>query len=394
MIVGPPDSRIRSETGGCLTKHNVRRTGMRLVIWMAALFGLILAMPGGWAQQPTAIPVGTVSAELRPITKAVEFVGRVEAMEKVEIRARVTGFLQDVLFKEGETVKQGDVLYRIEPESFQAAVQQAQGALYEAQGKYANATAQRARTEELVKTATASRALLDERVANEKEAQGQVVAADANLKTATVNLGYTEITAPISGEIGRTKLTKGNVVGPDSGPLTVIVSRDPMYVTFPVSQRVFLNLHDRSKSLQEALGVRIRFSDGTTYDQVGQINFIDVTVDRATDSVTVRATMPNPNGALIDGQLVRVSVEATKPEDKVLVPQSALIVDQQGPYVFIVVDGKAVVARVKLGGESGPYSIVNDGLKGGEQVVVQGMESLRPGSPVVASPAPPPLTGG
>jgi membrane fusion protein (multidrug efflux system) len=104
--------------------------------------------------------------------------------------------------------------------------------------------------------------------------------------------------------------------------------------------------------------------------------------------------MPNPNGSLIDGQLVRVSVEADKPVDKVLVPQSALIVDQQGTYVFVVADGKAAVARVKLGGESGPYSIVEDGLKGGEQVVVQGMESLRPGSPVVATPAQPPLTGG
>ena len=366
---------------------------MRLLLCIATLFGLVVGMPLGQAQQPATIPVGTVAAELRPITKATEFVGRVEAIERVEVRARVTGFLRDILFKEGETVKEGDVLYRIEPESFQAAVQQAQGALYESQGKYANATAQRARTEELVKTATASRALLDERVGNEKEAQGQVVTADANLKTATVNLGYTDIIAPISGEVGRTKLTKGNVVGPDSGPLTIIVSRDPMYVTFPVSQRVFLNLHDRSEKAKESLGVRIRFSDGTIYDQPGRINFIDVTVDRATDSVTVRAAMPNPNGALIDGQLVRVSVETDKPEEKVLVPQSALIVDQQGPYVFIAVDGKAAIARVKLGGESGAYAIVSDGLKGGEQIVVQGMESLRSGSPVLATPAPPPPSG-
>ncbi len=369
---------------------------MRHLIGVATLFCLVVGTPNGWAQQPTAIPVGTVAAELRPITKTTEFVGRVDAIERVEIRARVTGFLQDILFKEGATVKKGDVLYRIEPESFQAAVQQAQGALYEAQGKYANATAQRARTEELVKTATASRALLDERVANEKEAQGQVVTADANLKTATVNVGYTEITAPITGEIGRTKVTIGNVVGPDTGPLTVIVSRDPMYVTFPVSQREFLNVEQQAerKNRQEALAVRIRFSDGSTYDQTGRINFVDVTVDRATDTVIVRATMPNPNGTLIDGQLVRVSVEADKPEEKVLVPQSALIVDQQGTYVFLVVDGKAAVRRVKLGGESGAYMIVDDGLKGGEQVVVQGMESLRPGSPVVASPAPPPLSGG
>ena len=167
-------------------------------------------------------------------------------------------------------------------------------------------------------------------------------------------------------------------------------------MTFPVSQREFLKVQeqDERKKREQALGVRIRFSDGSTYDQTGRINFVDVTVDRATDTVLVRATMPNPNGTLIDGQLVRVSVEADKPVEKVLVPQSALIVDQQGTYVFVVADGKAAVARVKLGGESGPYAIVDDGLKGGEQVVVQGMESLRPGSPVIASPAQPPLTGG
>ena len=130
------------------------------------------------------------------------------------------------------------------------------------------------------------------------------------------------------------------------------------------------------------------------YDQTGRINFVDVTVDRATDTVLVRATLPNPNGALIDGQLVRVSVEADKPEEKVLVPQSALVVDQQGTYVFLVLDGKATIARVKLGGESGSFAIVDDGLKGGEQVVVQGMESLRPGVAVVASPASSALTGG
>jgi membrane fusion protein, multidrug efflux system len=168
-----------------------------------------------------------------------------------------------------------------------------------------------------------------------------------------------------------------------------------MYVTFPVSQREFLKVQEQEarKAREQVLGVRIRFSDGSTYDQTGRINFVDVTVDRATDTVLVRATMPNPNGALIDGQLVRVSVEADKPEEKVLVPQSALIVDQRGTYVFVVVDGKATVTRVKLGGESGPYVIVDDGLKGGEQVVVQGMESLRPGSAVVASPAPAPLSG-
>src|SRR4051812_28947318 len=260
------------------------------------------------AQQQTVIPVGTLLAERRPITRAAEFVGRVEAMARVEIRARVSGFLEDVLFREGDVVKVGAVLYRIEPDTFQAAVQQAQGTVLQAQSKLANAAVQRGRTQELVRTDAAARALLDERVANEKGAQGDVVIADANLKTANVNLGYTEITAPISGEIGRTKITKGNVVGPDGGPLTVIVSRDPMYVTFPVSQREFLKVQDERKAREQALTVRIRFSDGSTYDQAGRINFVDVTVDRSTDTVVVRAIFPNPQGRLIDGQLVRVSV--------------------------------------------------------------------------------------
>jgi membrane fusion protein (multidrug efflux system) len=354
---------------------------------------LIAAGASAAAQQPTNIPVGTVAAELRPITQTTDFVGRVEAPEKVEVRARITGFLQEVLFKEGEIVKAGDVLYRIEPETFQAAVQQAQGALLQAQGDLANATAQLARTEELVKTDTQSRALLDQRTAAQKTAQGAAIIADANLKTANVNLGYTVITAPITGEVGRSKLTKGNVVSPDSGPLTEIVSRDPMYVTFPVSQRVFLDV-ERRQGQEQALAVRIRFSDGSVYDQTGKINFVDVTVNQSTDTILVRATFPNPQGKLINGQLVRVLVESDKPQEKLLIPQSALIADQQGIYVFVVEDGKAAIRRVKPGGQTGAYAIVDDGLKAGDQVIVQGMETLRAGTPVLATPAPPPPAGG
>jgi membrane fusion protein (multidrug efflux system) len=368
---------------------------MRLSVFGAAIILALAIDPSARAQQPAAVPVGTVAAELRPVTQAAEFVGRVEAVDRVDVRARVTGYLQKVLFTEGQMVKQGDPLYQIEPDSFQAAVQQAQGAVYQAQGEFANASAQRARNEELVKTQAAARAELDRNIAAEKSAQGKVVIADANLKTASVNLGYTIITSPINGEIGRSAVTVGNVVGPDTGTLTTIVSRDPMYVTFPVSQREFLKVQqdekigqeDDQRKAREALAVQIRFSDGSLYDQTGKINFVDVTVDRATDTVTVRATVANPKGKLIDGQLVRVAVSTEKPEDKVLVPQAALLVDQQGPYVFVVVDGKATVQRVKLGGDSGVNAIIDSGLKGGEQVVVQGTESLRPGAAVVASPA-------
>src|SRR5690348_12678713 len=243
----------------------------RLLLCVALLFCVITYPYQGWAQQTSAVPVATLAAEVRPITRATDFVGRVEAMEHVDVRARVTGVLQQVLFKEGDLVKEGDVLFRIEPDTFDAAVLQARGALLGAQGQYANATAQRARSQELVKTDAAARAELDKRVAAEKIAQGDVVTANANLRTAEINLGYTQITAPISGEIGRSKFTKGNVVGPDSGPLTEIVSRDPMYVTFPVSQREFLKVEEEEERRKrgQALTVRVRFSDGSTYGQVG-----------------------------------------------------------------------------------------------------------------------------
>ncbi len=329
-------------------------------------------------------------ANKRPVAGSAEFVGRVEAVERVDIRARITGFIQSVDFKEGDTVKEGQVLYRIERDTFEAAVQQARGDLLKAQAEFSNATAQRTRTQELVKTSAAAVATLDERVAAEKTAQGHVVIADANLKSAMVNLGYTEITSPITGEAGRSALTKGNVVSPDSGVLVTIVSRDPMYVTFPVSQREFLTVEREAArdKAGDALQVKIRFSDGTLYSAAGRINFIDTTVNRATDSVTVRATMPNPRGTLIDGQLVRVLVEANKPEEKVVIPQSALILDQQGLYVFAVEDGKAVIKRIRRGADLGADVVVEDGLQGGEQIVVQGMESLRSGTAVIANPAP------
>jgi membrane fusion protein (multidrug efflux system) len=204
----------------------------------------------------------------------------------------------------------------------------------------------------------------------------------ARLDNANRNLGYTDIVSPITGKISKTNVTVGNVVGPDSGKLTLIVSQDPMYVTFPVSQRVFLTLRVKPEDIK----AKIRFADGTTYNEQGTINFIDVSVDRATDTVLVRATMPNPDGALIDGELVTVVLEAEQPQEQVMVPQAALIADQEGIYVFVVENGKATVKRIKPGGEIGPNVIVNDGLRGGEQVIVEGLQSIRPGQPVQAAP--------
>jgi membrane fusion protein (multidrug efflux system) len=338
------------------------------------------------ANQPT--PVGTVLAQKREVTQATTFVGRVQAKERVDVKARVTGYLEEVLFKEGDLVAEGAPLYRIEAGPFEAAVQQAEGDVLRAEGQLTNATLQRQRSDELVRTQAQAVAVRDERIAAEKTAQGNLASSQATLKNAKINLGYTQITSPIAGRVGRTLVTKGNVVGPESGPLTTIVSVDPMYVLFPVSQREFLDLQKKGEQATAAgLLVRLRYPDGTLYDQPGRINFIDVTVNQGTDTVLVRATVPNPKGTLIDGQLLQVSVEQEKPVERVLVPQAALIADQEGVYVFIVEDGKAVIRRVKIGGESGTNSIVTEGLKGGEQVIVQGVGSLRPGVAVQASPA-------
>lgn len=350
------------------------------------------ALPPGQAlaqaQAPAAARVGTVLAELAPVNPAKEFVGRIEAVERVSVRARITGFLQAVLFKEGDLVKEGAVLYKIEPESFQAAVQQAEGALVKAKGQVVNAAGNLERAETLLGKQSGSVASRDQRLAEEQTAKGDVLVAEADLRTAKINLGYTEIKSPIAGLIGRTAVTKGNVVGPDSGVLTTIVSQDPMYVTIPVSQREFLQLGgEKRKAGGASLTALLRFSDGSAYEFPGKFNFIDVSVDRATDSVTVRASVPNPKGQLLDGQLVKVAIQGDKPEEKILVPQSALIADQQGTYVFVVEDGKAAVRRLKLGGEAGPNSIVDSGLTAGEQVIVEGLEALRPGAPVIAAPA-------
>jgi membrane fusion protein (multidrug efflux system) len=341
------------------------------------------------AQQtpPAAVPVGVVKAERKPIEKTLDFVGRVEAVNRVEIRARVQGFLEAVLFKEGDPIKEGDPLYRIEKGLFQAAVEQADGALARSKASKVLTEAQLGRAEDLLAKNAGTAVARDQALAADEQAKGQIMSDEASLQTAKINLGYTDIVAPVSGRIGRTNITKGNVVGPDSGPLTVVVSQDPMYVTFPVSQRDFLRAKEDAHQVDlKAIKATLRFADGTTYDQTGQINFVDVTVDRATDTVLVRATFPNPAGGLTDGQLVRVTLESGTPKEMVLVPQSALIADQEGVYLFVVEDGKAVVKRIKPGGESGTDTVVQEGLSGNEQIIVEGLQGVRQGIPVKASP--------
>ena len=338
--------------------------------------------------QPAAVPVGTVYAERQSISNIRDFVGRVEATGRVEIRARVQGYLEQVLFKEGDIVKKGDQLYQIEKGLFQAAVEAAKGALERSKAAKTLTAIQLQRAQDLLDKNAGTAVARDQALAADQQAQGQILADQANLDTANINLGYTDIASPIAGKVSKTNVTAGNVVGPASGILTLIVSQDPMYISFPVSQRELLQAQLSGRMGDIAgIKIKIRFADGSTYKHEGTVNFVDVSVDRATDTVLARATMANPDGALIDGQLVSVAVEAGAPQDKVVVPQAALIADQQGVYVFAVEDGKAVVKRIKTGGESGTNIVVNEGLKGGEQIIVEGLQSIRPGQAVQAAPA-------
>ena len=362
---------------------------MRLIICtVLAICGFVLP---AYAQQgaPTTVPVGTIKAERTAIAKTVEFVGRVEAINRVEIKARVTGYLEALLFKEGDFVKEGAPLYRIEKGLFDASVKQAEGALERAKSAKILTVVQLQRAEELLAKSAGTAVARDQALAADEQAKGTILEAEANLETAKINLGYTDIVSPISGKIGRTSITKGNVVGPNTGTLTTIVSQDPMYATFPVSQREFLRAQQTGAGPNvQSIKVKLRYSDGTFYDQLGVINFVDVSVDRATDTVTVRATVPNPKEGLIDGQLMRVVLEAGEPEEKIVIPQSALIADQEGVYVFVVEDGKAAVKRVKTGGGEGTGIIIDSGLSGGELVIVEGLQTVRPGLPVRATPLP------
>jgi membrane fusion protein (multidrug efflux system) len=287
---------------------------MRLTIH-AALLIFAIAAPAH-AQQPQVIPVGVVKAERKPIAATLDFVGRVEAIDRVEVRARVTGFLEEVLFKEGDLIKEGAPLYRIEHGLFQAAVEQAQGALERSKSAKTLTAIQLQRAQDLLDKSAGTVVARDQARAADQQAQGSIMSDEANLQTAQINLGYTDIVSPIAGRVGKTNITKGNVVGPDSGALTIIVSQDPMYVSFPVSQREFLRAQQAGRKVDlKDIKVRIRFADGSLYDQPGSVNFVNVTVDRTTDTVLVRAGVPNPKGALIDGQLVRVNLEAGTPEE-------------------------------------------------------------------------------
>jgi membrane fusion protein, multidrug efflux system len=354
---------------------------------------------GEAAAQPAAPPAPAVlvaQAEQRPVTEGAEFIGRVEALERVDIRARVTGFLRERTFDEGQSVSAGDPLFLIEREPFEAEVASRQAQLEGAQAALNNAKLQVARGQELVRTNAIPRSTLDQRIADQQVAAAQVSQAHAALQQARIQLAYTRITTPIQGRIGRATLTPGNVVGPDSGVLTTVVRDDTMRVLFPVAQRYLLNLRRvEAERGQQVLVVRVRLPDGSLYDKPGQISFINVTTDGSTDATLVQAVVPNPAGLLTDGQVVGVRVETETPREALVIPQSAVQLDQSGAFVLTVGEGNRVEAkRVRLGRQAAGLATVEEGLQAGAMVITEGAQRARPGTVVVPRPAPElPTTG-
>jgi membrane fusion protein, multidrug efflux system len=347
--------------------------------------------------------VGVVEATRRPITETNEFLGRIQAVNRVNVVARDTAFLEKRLFNEGDEIKKGDELYHLERGPFEAdlASKKAQVAQLQATLVNAKLTTERARI--LLTGPAGQQSTYDAALANQRSLEAQVQAAEAQVQASQINLDYTEIRSPIDGKIGRTAVTEGNVVGPGSGVLTTIVSQDPMYVIFPVSVRQGLDLRERyaTRGGLSAVVIKLRLPDGRLYDQTGKLDFVDNTIVQSTDTFTVRGAIPNPTlhdpsitggplRELTDGEFVTVLLEGVQPVEVLAIPRSAVLSDQQGDYVFVVgPDNKAEQRRIQLGQSTTTIASVLTGLAPGDKVIAEGLQRVRPGQPVSPGPASP-----
>lgn len=375
---------------------------LRLVLLSSALLGLPFAahaQPG-----PSGPPaVGVVKVTQQPLTETDEFVGRVQAVDRVDLVARVTGFLDKRLFTEGNEVRSGDLLYQIEKPPYEADVQAKTASVGQANAVLQNATITLGRANSLLNTPAGQRSTVDDATATQRSQAALLLAAQAQLRTSQINLAYTDIHSPINGKISRTAVTEGNVVGPTTGTLATIVSQDPMYVLFPISVRTSLDLRDRyaGKGGAAAVVVKLKLPNGKMFDQDGHIDYIDPTVAQNTDTLTIRAVMPNPvrpgtkqgdpgDRDLTDGMFLTVLVEAVQPIKALAIPQAAVLSDQQGSYVWVVGDGNKAVRRpITLGQPSGTMATVSAGLKEGETIVSDGVQRVRADQPVNPAPAAP-----
>src|SRR6185436_10880138 len=266
---------------------------------------------------PAAVTVAPVAED--KITPTVTFTGRVQAQDKVDLRARIDGFLEKRLFNEGQDVKKGDLLFVIEQAPYKSAIAEIKADIQKAEAALTLANIEVKRATELVAKEVGTQKRLDDVTMQQARARGEIARLKASLEKAELNLSYTEIRAPLAGRIGRATVSIGNFVGPSTGPLATIVRQDPIYVTFPVTQREMLDIRKERQADSVDPVIYIRLADGSRYAQPGKVDFVDVTVNQGTDTVQVRAVFPNPDRMLVDGQLVSVIAEVGKPQASLLI---------------------------------------------------------------------------
>lgn len=362
---------------------------------VAVMAGLALLAGCGSPQQQTPPPpqVDIVTIARQPVTNIIELPGRVQAVRTAEVRARVDGIVERRLYEEGTDVRANQPLFRIDPRQNQAAYNSAAAALARAEAGAANARQVVTRYSPLVKQQAISNQEYDAAVAQARQAEADVASARAALDRAKLDLNYTLVTAPISGRAGRAQVTEGALVSASQATLmTTVEQLDPVYVNFSQSSSELLQVRRqmatgeiRASNL-DRVRVTLILEDGTVYAIPGHLDFLDMSVDESTGTVSLRAEFPNPQRLLLPGQFVRARVEAGVDPQGIMVPQRAVQISQQSAAVMLVGDKNIAVSRqVKVGAMVGGSWVITEGLKPGDKVIVNGLQKVQPGQPVAPS---------
>jgi len=375
-------------------------TAAGAVAALAAVATAVIALHGEQAQAtansaPPPMPVSVATVAESDVTAWDEFSGRLEAVEKVELRSRVAGAVQSTHFREGTLVNKGDLLITIDPAPYAAEVERAEAQVAAAQARLTNAKSESVRAQRLWEERAIAQRELEERGNGEREAAANLRAAQAQLQTARLSLGYTQVRAPVSGRIGKLEVTVGNLVsaGPGAPVLTTLVSVSPIYASFDSDEQVILRaLKDMpggssARHLIERIPVQMGTSATSDTPHVGRLQLIDNQVDAKSGTVRVRAAFDNKDGSLIPGQFARVRMGQARIGRAVLVSERAVGTDQDKKFVLVVGEGnKAEYREVTLGAPSNGLRVVQSGLKAGEQIVVNGLQRVRPGAVVAPQP--------